>query len=145
MKTIRIGVLTGLMMLVFQGCQPAENGAEASSESEIAEEIVIIHYNSEQSAALLSENPDVVVLDVRTPEEYQGGHIKGAVNVNYMAADFESQLVPMDRETAYLVHCQGGGRSGKSLALFRKLGFQKIYHLDDGFGGWVNAGYEVEK
>lgn len=96
-------------------------------------------------AARLVEESKVTVLDIRTPGEYQGGHIKGAVNIDFNAADFEAKLRELDRSKPYLVHCQGGGRSGRSLKTFVKLGFAKIYHLDGGVSAWEDAGKPLEK
>jgi phage shock protein E len=88
---------------------------------------------------------NVVVLDIRTPEEYKTGHIAGAVNVDFKGKDFADKVAKLDKEKTYVVHCQSGGRSTKSLETFKKLGFKTIVHLDNGFGGWQKAGLPVEK
>jgi rhodanese-related sulfurtransferase len=87
----------------------------------------------------------VVVLDIRTPEEYKDGHIAGAVNIDFKEKDFAGKVAKLDREKTYVVHCQGGGRSTKSLETLKKLGFKSIVHLDNGFGSWQKAGLPVEK
>jgi len=87
----------------------------------------------------------VVVLDIRTPEEYKGGHIAGAVNIDFKEKDFSERVTKLDKSKTYIVHCQSGGRSTKSLETFKKLGFRSIVHLDDGFGSWQKAGLPVEK
>lgn len=102
------------------------------------------HVQAAEAARLVDENK-VTVLDIRTPGEYQGGHIKGAVNIDFNAAEFEAKLRELDRAKPYLVHCQGGGRSSRSLKTFAKLGFEKIYHLDGGVSAWEDAGKPLEK
>ena len=87
----------------------------------------------------------VVVLDIRTPDEFKSGHIAGAVNVDFKEKDFTDKVAKLDKSKTYVVHCQAGGRSTKSLETFKKLGFKAIVHLDDGFGGWEKAGLPVEK
>lgn len=87
----------------------------------------------------------VVVLDIRTPDEFKGGHIAGAVNVDFKEKDFADKVAKLDKDKTYVVHCQSGGRSTKSLEIFKKLGFKAIVHLDNGFGGWEKAGLPVEK
>ncbi len=87
----------------------------------------------------------VVVLDIRTPDEFKGGHIAGAVNVDFKEKDFADKVAKLDKDKTYVVHCQSGGRSTKSLEIFKKLGFKAIVHLDNGFGGWEKARLPVEK
>lgn len=53
---------------------------------------------------LLAENEDVVILDIRTPGEFERGHLAGALNVDYRADDFAEQLGKLDKEATYLVH-----------------------------------------
>lgn len=99
----------------------------------------------DKAAELLSTGEKVTVLDVRTPEEFADGHIKDAVNIDFNGGDFESQLAKLDPAKPYLVHCAAGGRSGRSMELFKKLKFEKIYHLVDGYNGWADAGKPVTK
>lgn len=87
----------------------------------------------------------VVIVDVRTPDEFKDGHIQTAKNIDIMAADFEAQLAKLDKTQPTLVHCQAGGRSMRALKTFEKLGFKNLIHLDEGFGGWEAAGKPVEK
>lgn len=78
--------------------------------------------------------PNFVVLDVRTPAEYVGRHVKGAVNLNFYAADFATQLAALDRQKAYLVYCASGSRSGQAAAQMHALDFAEVYNLTGGFG-----------
>lgn len=75
-----------------------------------------------------------IVLDIRTPQEYDKGHSSAAENIDYYAADFKQQLNKMDREETYFIYCNSGSRSEKSLKLFEQLGFKKVYNLK---GGWI--------
>lgn len=99
----------------------------------------------DKAAGMLASGEKVTVLDVRTPEEYADGHLKDAVNIDYNGSDFEARIAKLDPEKPYLVHCAAGGRSGKSMELFKKLKFKKIYHLVDGYNGWTDAGKPVVK
>lgn len=93
----------------------------------------------QQAAQWLEADKQIVVLDVRTPAEFQAGHLKNAVNINYNAPDFEQQLAKLDKTKPYLVHCAVGGRSTKSLPVFKKLGFREVRHLDGGIQAWQRA------
>ena len=57
----------------------------------------------------------------------------------------KAKLAKLDRKKPYLVHCASGGRSGKSMQLFRDLGFTRVYHMNDGFRGWEKAKLPAEK
>ena len=105
----------------------------------------IQHVDAAGGEKLLAANKDVLVLDVRTPGEFSGGHLPKARNVDFNAADFEKKLGELDRAKPYLVHCASGGRSGRSLEVFQKLGFKSVYHLDGGYTAWQRAGKAVEK
>lgn len=97
------------------------------------------------AAEQLIQAGKVIVLDIRTPEEYAEGHIAGAKNVDFLESDFEKQVSALERDKPYLIHCASGGRSSNSLPLFRKLGFAAVYHLDGGFSAWKKAGKAVVK
>lgn len=97
------------------------------------------------AAELIRSDSDLVVLDIRTPEEFAAGHIEGAVNIDFKADTFAAKIGELDPEKAYLLHCRSGARSGQSLPLFKDLNFEKIYHLDSGFNGWKAAGKPVKE
>ena len=96
-------------------------------------------------AEKLVKEGKVLVLDVRTPEEFQDGHIEGAKNVNFNSKDFAEKIKALATDKPVLVHCQGGGRSGKSLPLLEQLNFPAIYHMNEGFGEWEASGKPVKK
>lgn len=97
------------------------------------------------AAELVKSNDSVVVLDIRTPGEFQQGHIKGAKHIDFLAEGFDEKIAKLDKNTTYLMHCASGGRSGKALANFKSRGFTSILHLKDGFMGWKAAGLPVTK
>jgi len=94
--------------------------------------------NSEQAHSMLQENKDLVLLDVRTPEEYASGHISGASNLNYYE-NFESQLSQLDKNQKYLVYCAVGGRSGQAAKLMKQKGYQ-VFDLEGGVKAWNSEG-----
>ncbi len=88
-------------------------------------------------------DPDVVLLDVRTPKEFEDGHIEGALLLDYHSSDYVDRLKALDREKTYLIYCRSGNRSGKSLAIFEKLGFHRAYHMETGVIGWSREKYPL--
>jgi rhodanese-related sulfurtransferase len=104
----------------------------------------VTHVKAPEAAKLVQEKK-ATVLDVRTPEEFKEGHIEGAKNVDFKSPDFAAKLKEMDKSQPYLVHCRAGGRSTSSLKVLKELGFEKIFHLDDGLSAWEEAKLPVVK
>lgn len=98
----------------------------------------------EEAAKLIAEKK-ATVLDIRTPEEFREGHIAGAVNIDFTGDGFAQKIAALDKSKTYIVHCQGGGRSGRSMPVFDEAKFKSILHLQSGFKGWQSAGKPVEK
>jgi len=94
---------------------------------------------------LLGANKEIVVLDVRTPEEFELGHIAGAKNIDFHQPDFKQKVGALDKSKTYLLHCQAGVRSAKAEAVMKELQFKSILHLKEGFGKWESSGKPVEK
>jgi len=99
----------------------------------------------DQAEKLLKERKDVTVLDVRTPEEFQTGHIAKAKNLDALDGEFEESLAGLDRNQSYVLHCAAGGRSARVLDQMTALGFKSIYHMPGGIRGWKEAGKPLEK
>lgn len=98
-----------------------------------------------QAAATIDQNAggDFVILDIRTAEEYAGGKIAGALNIDFYAADFGVQLDRLDRDSRYLVYCRTGNRSSQAMPMFEELGFTKVDNLSGGLVAWYEQGYPV--
>ncbi|WP_166442855.1 rhodanese-like domain-containing protein [Phragmitibacter flavus] len=104
----------------------------------------ITHVDPKAAAALIDEKK-VTILDVRTDAEYKDGHLANAINHDFTEDDFKTQIDTLDKEKPYLIHCQSGARSAKSLKAFKALGFKHIYHLDGGISAWKDASLPVTK
>jgi rhodanese-related sulfurtransferase len=94
-------------------------------------------------AARFSEivaSPGVMVVDVRTPEEFAAGHIEGAVNYNVEGPDFAAQIGALDPAGTYAVYCRSGNRSQAAVSAMAQAGIPGIYELESGIIGWEEAG-----
>ncbi len=92
--------------------------------------------------AMLKQH-DGILVDVRTPEEWKTGYIKGAVNIDYRAKDFEQRIAKLDTNKTYYVYCEVGGRSAQAAMYMKSKGFCKVVVLDRGLKQWKDAGYPV--
>ena len=85
----------------------------------------------------------VVVLDVRTPGEFQSEHLENAINVDYEGSNFEGEVQKLDKSKTYAVYCRSGRRSGLATEIMAKDGFKSIFNLDGGIEDWQAAGNKV--
>jgi len=98
----------------------------------------------EVSAAkeFVARHENAVIMDVRTPVEYEMSHITGSVNVNVQDASFQDMAVTLDPNKIYIVHCTknpADGRSSRALETMKSLGFKHLYSLKGGYVAWKDA------
>ncbi len=92
-------------------------------------------------AALIADPPDdLVILDVRTIEEFDEGHIAGAELLDFYRSDFSARLDELDKDQPYLIYCRSGNRSGQTRAIMEDLGFTDVVDVDGGVLAWSDAG-----
>ncbi len=84
---------------------------------------------------------EVFILDVRTQEEYDAGHIKGSTLIPLQVIDKRLNEIPKDRKI--LVYCRTGHRSAQASEILANNGFTQVYNMKGGITGWTNAVYEV--
>jgi hydroxyacylglutathione hydrolase len=85
----------------------------------------------------LEENQPMQLLDVRRPNEYNGGHAPGFVNVPL--SHLEGELAKFDPARPIAVMCQGGYRSSAGTSILAKHGFKNVYNVVGGFSAWNNS------
>lgn len=95
--------------------------------------------------AMLKSDSTVQLIDVRTLEEFQSGHIHGAQNLNIQEADFVKKINQLDKNRPVMVYCAVGGRSASAANQCSKLGFPKVYDLKGGITAWKAAGKGLER
>lgn len=89
----------------------------------------------------LTQNPGVII-DVRTPREYDEGHLKKAnYNWDVTSGEFEENLKKLDKNQNYYLYCRSGSRSGKAVDIMKKNGFENVYNAG-GFRALLKAGFE---
>ena len=91
------------------------------------------------------DNPDFVILDVRTAEEFAGGHLKDAVNIDFYSPTFRDELDRLDKSKTYLIYCRTGHRSGQAFSMMYDLAFRGVYNMLDGIVRWQSEGLPLVK
>lgn len=106
----------------------------------------IYDVTTEKAYGLITENannPDFMIIDVRTAEEYAGGYIEGALNIDFSSGDFTTQLDKLDRDKTYLIYCRSGKRSASARDIMAEQGFLSIYNMSGGIVEWEAKGLPV--
>lgn len=85
-------------------------------------------------------NPNFIILDVRTPTEWNGYHLLGSINNSTGSSTFDAELAALPKHKLYLLHCQSGGRSAGAFTKMKNLGFAVVYEMIGGLNSWNAAG-----
>lgn len=113
-------------------------GVHSNSMAQVYQDLSVNQCDSLINANV--DNPNFVILDVRTPGEYVPQHLEGAINRNFYDGDFEAQLDVMNKDKMYLIHCASGGRSGVTLGTMEQLNFAEVYNMLGGINQWNSQG-----
>ncbi len=133
MKRLIFLVPVFLLLLLFASCR--QDKAE-TSEADKAEYQKI---TAEQAKARIDSGEDVIILDVRTQEEYDSRHIDGAILIpNETISDTQPDLLP-DLDAEILIYCRSGNRSAQAADKLIDMGYTNVYD----FGGIIDRPYDT--
>jgi len=132
-------VVSILLVTVFlYGC-----AIQTGSPNQIFEDIGV-----QESFELIQRNQmnqDFIIIDIRTPEEFNEGHIENAVNIDFYSETFKEDLDKLDKNKTYFIYCRSGNRSGRAMPIMKELGFKEVYNLSVGIKEWIAEGLPVVK
>ncbi len=144
---IMITVLVFFGLVVVGGCKTF-NGETVQVENNIkintaSEEVIseVKNISVEEVYKIVSGNQDYLILDVRTPDEFNEGHIEGAVLIP--VSELESRLDELAENKPIVVYCKVGGRSSTAANILVENGFTGIYDMTGGIMDWIENGYSV--
>ncbi len=100
--------------------------------------------DSPSFSKLIEKYPNVVILDVRTPQEWANGIIPNAIKINLFDTEFNKKTSLLDKENPVLIYCKSGGRSSRAQKKLYDKGFKKVINLAHGFDGWKAAGFPIQ-
>ena len=140
MKKLMIGIL-GLTLAV--ACNSGETDAKVeNTENEKTVTIVREDINPMEAQELINSD-DVVILDVRSEDEFSSGHLKGAINMDINAEGFNYAIADLENTKKYVVYCQSGRRSAAAMEQMMNVGFTNVYNILGGINEWQGTGFEV--
>jgi len=146
-KNLMISAFLGALIIVVlstSACiQTETNIAKPETQIQITENIT-----PEEAYILIQENkdnPNFVILDVRTPEEFLGEYIENAINLDYYSETFRDDLDKLDKNKTYLIYCRSGRRSENALNIMEELDFKEVYNMLGGITKWKSEGLPTTK
>lgn len=119
-----------LVAIALFACGRAPSGAESIAPAVLA--------------ARLDADDAPVVLDVRTPGEFEAGHIPGAINIPHTEVASRLGEIEPFRGWDVVVHCKSGGRAARAEQVLADAGFERVLHLEGDIVGWASGGYPIE-
>jgi len=146
-KNLMISVFLGALIIgvsLTSGCIQTETNT-AKSETQIQ---IIENITPKEAYILIQENkdnPNFLILDVRTPEEFLGEYIENAVNLDYYSDTFRSDLDKLDKNKTFLIYCRSGRRSENALNIMKELDFREVYNMLGGIIKWKSEGLPTTK
>ena len=95
--------------------------------------------NAEEFATAIQTLDTAIIIDVRTPNEFEFGHIPAAINLDYLSEDFLDKIEQLAKNKDYFIYCRSGRRSIRVCTWMKNGGFDnhRVYNLNEGFGEWV--------
>lgn len=121
---------------------PALTPASPGSETVAAPGVRVVDVDT--AADLLAEG-DRIVIDVRTPAEYDDARLAGARLIDIASPTFAEEIAALDRDLPYVIYCRTANRSASARQLMEELGFTDVADIGGGIVAWSAAGREVER
>ena len=86
-------------------------------------------------------NDNVLLFDIRTMDEFNSGHLKGSINIDFYEEKlFDKFFKKVNKSKPIYIYCRSGNRSKKSFEKLKKLGFVKVFDLEGGYKNWIKKG-----
>lgn len=100
--------------------------------------------DSKVANKMMASKTKYIILDVRTPAEFNSGHIKGAINIDITQNNAQSKIDKLDHKAKYIVHCRTKNRSQVAVDYMMSKNFTTVYKMNDGITGWIANGFLVQ-
>lgn len=124
-----LGALALVPALSACSSTPSESGSTASSASSsasVSSDSASSRSSSSSGSSGQANTAIGTLIDVRTPEEFADGHLKGATNIDFNGPDFAEKISELNKDGEYTLYCRSGRRSGLALEAMKAAGFTKV-------------------
>lgn len=141
-RLFNTNIIALALILVFTSISCKSTSQEAGTQDQKMVKVEQVKQGSykdisvSEAQKMIYDNKDLIIIDVRTPEEVAAGKIEGALEININDSDFASKMSALDKDKEYLVYCKSGGRSGRCMNKMKDLGFKSVYNMEGGYSSW---------
>jgi rhodanese-related sulfurtransferase len=105
----------------------------------------IINLSTERFKAIIANEKNGMVIDLRTTDEISKGFIKGSVQLDFLAKDSKNNIDKLDKNKTYYIYSGDGAIAADAAAYMEKQNFKHVYTLEKGFSDWEKKGFPIEK
>ena len=91
------------------------------------------------------ERSDMLILDVRTPQEYAAGHVPSAINMPHTSVKSQLEKLQEYKDKTIVIYCKSGRRAAMARQTLTDAGFKQLLHLDGDMDGWQLGNFPIEK
>ena len=125
-------IIISVFVLLFTGLHlQAENN-----------KTIVQNVSAKQFATLINEGKGQLI-DIRTPKEFNAGHIEGAQMIDFYSPDFKSQLTKLNKEQPVYIYCRSGNRTSQTVRIMQSMGFKEVVNLQYGINDWYRSGMKL--
>ncbi len=130
-----------MALLSLSACsQQAKQKSETTATS-----VDVVNLGTADFDEKLKSTASKIVLDVRTDEEFNSGHLQGAINMNVNDPSFGDRLKQLDTAQPVFVYCLAGGRSARAAEILKDMGFPAVYNMEGGVSRWTYENRPLER
>ena len=133
------------MVLNAFGCQPTSHEQASVADARQPDLTMARDISCSELNALILGRPNLLIIDVRTHQEWEQGHIPGAGLIDFLEDDFDSKASALPTDRPIVLYCAAGGRSSDAMEQMKTAGFRELYNLRGGYYGWEDAGEAISQ
>ena len=89
------------------------------------------------------QETDYILVDVRTIEEYESGHIQNAINFDFYSGSFQNEILSLDKSSSIILYCRTQNRSTKTANFLKENGYKEVSVMEGGITHWVKNGNDL--
>ncbi len=137
--------MKNVFLYLILGCATL---ASCTTKSAKPNPISVQYIDVNMASSIITKDHNTIILDVRTPQEFNAGHLPNALNISIHDEQFSEKVNKLNKSKHYIVHCAANvknGRSAKSLKVMSDLGFPYLSSMNGGYAAWKEAGKAVIK
>jgi len=134
MKYIRKALFLFTLITIIYSCSQDNDG-----------EFPNTNISAASFLSILQDNSDITIIDVRTEEEYNAGHLEKAILMDVNNATFRDKVMDLDTSLTYYVYCRTGNRSLQAVKHMKSVGMEHVYNIEGGINALISAGVKTVK